>query len=211
MIVLITDPRKDDASLVKIVSEASRAIPAGKFAVLLRDKERDIYGVLDVAQKLEKTLHDHGHLFFMLRRHLRIVWEFRVDGVHMNDEKPTPKSRSSLLPGPNVLMSMPAHSDDDLAFAIENDVDWVFVSPIFATPSKGEPRGISAIATAAKIKTDHARPKIIALGGIDASNAKSCIEAGADGVAVIRSILDAADPFEATRALSDVVLGSKTR
>ncbi|MEO7109565.1 MAG: thiamine phosphate synthase [Polyangiaceae bacterium] len=208
MIVLITDPCKSDAELAKIATAACRAIPPGNFAVLFRDKVHDVYAVLDVTQKLEKIIHDHGQLFFLTRRHLRIAWEIRTDGVHMNDEKPTSLSRASLLPGPKVLLSMPAHSDDDVAHAITNDVDWIFVSPIFATPNKGQPRGLDAIRNGAKIKGDL---QIIALGGIDASNTRSCMEAGADGVAVIRAILDAPDPFDAARGLWDVVLASKQR
>jgi thiamine-phosphate pyrophosphorylase len=211
VIVLITDPRKSDDQLVEIVSDACRAIPKGELAILFRDKTRDVYGVLDVVQRLEKIVHEHGQLFFLTRRHLRIVWEMAIDGVHMNEEKLDATSRAKLLPRPDLLLSMPAHSDADVTHAIAHDVDWIFVSPIFATPEKGAPRGLDAIRNAAKIKAEHARSKIIALGGIDRTNAKSCIEAGADGVAVIRAILDAPDPFAAARALYDVVLASKQR
>jgi thiamine-phosphate pyrophosphorylase len=211
VIVLITDPRKSDDQLVEMARQACSAIPKGELAILLRDKTRDIDGVLDVAQRLEKIAHEHGQLFFMTRTHLRVAWEIAIDGVHMNEEKPGANARAKLLPGPKVMMSMPAHSDADVTHAISHDVDWVFVSPIFATPNKGAPRGLDAIRNAAKIRADHDSPKIIALGGVDASNAKSCMDAGADGVAVIRAILDAADPFAAARALSDVVLASKKR
>ncbi len=211
MIVLITDPRKSDDQLVEIVSDACRAIPKGELAILFRDKTRDVYGVLDVVQRLEKIVHEHGQLFFLTRRHLRAAWEIAVDGVHMNEEKPDATSRAKFLPATQCLISVPAHSDADVTHARAHDVDWIFVSPIFATPNKGAPRGVDAIRNAAEIKADHARSKIIALGGIDASNARSCIEAGADGVAVIRAILDAPDPFAAARSLWDVVLASKQR
>ena len=226
MIVLITDPRKSDTQLVDIASEACRAIPSGELAVLFRDNTRDAYGVFDVAQRLQKIAHNHHQLFFLTRRHLRVAWEIPVDGLHMNEEKPDATARVKLLPSPKVTMSVPAHSDADVTHAVTHEIDRVLVSPIFATPNKGEPRGLDAIRNAAKIRGDHALrlvsnhethapegriAKIIALGGIDASNAQSCIEAGADGVAVIRAILDARDPFEASRALWDAVIASKER
>jgi thiamine-phosphate pyrophosphorylase len=210
VIVLITDPRKDDDALVKIVSAACRAIPAGNFAVLLRDHSRDDLGVLDVAQKIVSLTREHGHFFLVKQNHLRIAFEVGADGVHVNDPRPNGKAFRQMA-SENVIVSAPAHSDADVTHGIERDIDWIFVSPIFETPNKGEPRGLDAIRNAAKITADHPSTKIIALGGVDASNAKSCMDAGADGVAVIRSILDAADPFAASRALADVVLASKKR
>jgi thiamine-phosphate pyrophosphorylase len=45
--------------------------------------------------------------------------------------------------------------------------------------------------------------RLYALGGITADRAGGCAKAGADGVAVIRALLDAADPARAARALYD--------
>jgi thiamine-phosphate pyrophosphorylase len=210
VIILITDPRKDDAALVKIVSDACRAIPAGKLAILLRDKTRDDFGVIDVAQRLRDITRERQQLFLVSRNHFRLAYEVGADGVHVNDPKPNGDAYREMA-SERVIVSMPAHTDEEVNHARKSKIDWVLVSPIFATPNKGEPRGLDAIRNAAKIKGDHDLPKIIALGGVDPSNAQSCIEAGADGVAVIRAILDARDPFEASRALWDAVITSKTR
>ncbi len=210
MIVLITDPRKDDAALVKIVSAGCRAIPAGELAVIFRDHSRDDFGVVDVAQKLRNVTRKHGHLFLVKQNHLRIAYEVGADGVHVSEPKPNGDTFRKMA-SPRVIVSVPAHSDDDVSHALTNEISWVLVSPIFSSPEKGAPRGLDAIRNAAKIMVDRASLRIIALGGVDASNAGSCMEAGADGVAVIRAILDAADPYEAARSLWDVVLASKTR
>lgn len=50
------------------------------------------------------------------------------------------------------------------------------------------------------------RLPIIAIGGIDATNAAAAIKAGADGVAVISAVSGAGDPEAATRELSGRVL-----
>jgi thiamine-phosphate pyrophosphorylase len=210
VIVLITDPRKSDEELAQIAGEASRAIPKGKLAIMLRDKARDDDGVLSLATKLNEIAHAHGHVFLVQDNHHRIAFEVGADGVHVTASKPKGAAYREGA-SERVIVSMPAHSDDDVKHAHQNRIDWVLVSPIFATPNKGEPRGVSAIRNAAEIKGDHERLNVIALGGVDASNAGSCIEAGADGVAVIRAILDAADPFEASRALWNAVITSKSR
>ena len=46
---------------------------------------------------------------------------------------------------------------------------------------------------------------LLGIGGIDARNAASVVEAGADGVAVITALTLAADPREAARRLREVV------
>jgi thiamine-phosphate pyrophosphorylase len=210
VIVLITDPRKDDAELLKIVSAACRAIPSGELAVIFRDHSRDDFGVVDVAQKLRDVTREHGHSFLVKQNHLRIAYEVGADGVHVSEPKPNGDTFRKMA-SPRVIVSVPAHSEADVSHALTHAINWVLVSPIFPTPEKGAPRGLDAIRNAAEIRADHELPKIIALGGIDASNARSCIEAGADGVAVIRAILHAADPFAAARSLWDVVVASKKR
>jgi thiamine monophosphate synthase len=74
------------------------------------------------------------------------------------------------------------------------------VSPIWDTPGAGTvkpaPRGVEALVRArhALDALPSVPPMLYALGGVDGSRAASCARAGADGVAVIRALLDAADP-----------------
>ena len=74
------------------------------------------------------------------------------------------------------------------------------LGPIFATPSKarlGAPLGLEPLAAVAPV----AAGRVLAIGGIDAERAAAVRAAGACGVAVIRAILDAADPGTAAAAL----------
>jgi thiamine-phosphate pyrophosphorylase len=78
------------------------------------------------------------------------------------------------------------------AMAAESEgATYLGAGPIWDTPSKpdAEPaiglEGLRAIADAVSIP-------VVAIGGVDASNARACIEAGATGVAVVRAAADAA-------------------
>lgn len=199
MIVLVTDPSKSDAELVRIFERACDAVPAGSLAILLRDKERDVYGVLDVATKLSELACAHGQMFFVLRRHFRLAFEVFTSGVHVGSELADVAVVRS--PPSRAIVTASAHSDDEVKRAMQADVDWLYVSPIFETPAKGPARGLSAIRNAREIVGDRGAPRIVALGGVDIENAASCIEAGADGVAVIRAILHASDPRAAAQKL----------
>lgn len=65
--------------------------------------------------------------------------------------------------------------------------DAALLAPVFASPGKGAPLGVGAITDAAR------RVPVIALGGVDATNARACFDAGASGVAAIRACLDQPD------------------
>ena len=73
----------------------------------------------------------------------------------------------------------------------ESVADYIGAGPIWETPSKPDAdpaiglAGLSEICAAVRIP-------VIAIGGIDVTNAADCIRAGAAGVAVIRAARDAA-------------------
>ena len=73
--------------------------------------------------------------------------------------------------------------------ALAADADYLGVGPIWETPSKPDadpPIGLEGLRS---ICVSVAVP-VVAIGGIDASNAGECIRAGAAGVAVIRAATD---------------------
>jgi thiamine-phosphate pyrophosphorylase len=73
--------------------------------------------------------------------------------------------------------------------AVAADADYLGVGPIWATPSKEDAEPPIGLAELGRICRAVTIP-VIAIGGIDASNAGDCIRAGAAGVAVIRAATD---------------------
>ena len=73
--------------------------------------------------------------------------------------------------------------------AVEADADYLGVGPIWETPSKADADPALGLEELARIAAAVAVP-VIAIGGIDASNAADCIRAGASGVAAIRAATD---------------------
>jgi thiamine-phosphate pyrophosphorylase len=77
------------------------------------------------------------------------------------------------------------------ARAAEERADYIGAGPVWATLSKPDadpPIGLDGLRElCAAVSTP-----VVAIGGIDASNAAECIGAGAAGVAVIRAATDAA-------------------
>jgi thiamine-phosphate pyrophosphorylase len=82
-------------------------------------------------------------------------------------------------------LSVAAHDLAGLEIAVRDGATAALVSPIYATPGKGAPRGPAWLAEA---RARAAHVLVYALGGIDAERAVECAGAGAHGVAAIRSV-----------------------
>jgi thiamine-phosphate pyrophosphorylase len=77
------------------------------------------------------------------------------------------------------------------ARAADGPADYIGAGPVWATPSKPDadpPIGLEGLREICEAVS----APVVAIGGVDASNAADCIRAGATGVAVIRAARDAA-------------------
>jgi thiamine-phosphate pyrophosphorylase len=120
-----------------------------------------------------------------------------ADGVHLPGGGDVAAARRRL---PNGLIGASAHSPGEAAAQLAAGADYVTASPVFLTASKpgyGPAIGLPGLAAAVAA----ARGPVIALGGIDETNAAACLAAGARGIAVMGEIMRAADPEAAVRNL----------
>lgn len=111
------------------------------------------------------------------------------DGVHLAAADAVPAVRPRLV-------GRSCHSSEELARAAAEGCDYATLSPIFASPSKpgyGPALGVDAL-------RDAPLP-VYALGGVDPSNARACVDAGAAGVAVMGYVMRADDPAVAVKEL----------
>ena len=92
--------------------------------------------------------------------------------------------------GGNALIGQSAHNAAEIEQAAAMGADYVTLSPIFATISKP---GYGPALGYAMLRRTWPVP-VLALGGIDASNAAQCLAAGAAGVAVMGGAMRAPDP-----------------
>jgi thiamine-phosphate pyrophosphorylase len=89
---------------------------------------------------------------------------------------------------------------DDLAraeIAVETGADYVAFGSFY--PSATKPAARHADIDLLRRARSLGLP-VVAIGGIDAGNARALVDAGADAVAVIRDVFDRSDPADITRA-----------
>ena len=216
IVVLVTDPRYDLTQTSTTIREAAAALGGRRVLVQLRDKEATSESLLAQAHALRLVTREVGARL-VVNGPLAIARHSGADGVHLPGrrsastiERACAAAREHL--GHLALVTVAAHDDDDVRNAALAGASAVVVSPIFATPGKGTPRGIAALSTA-RATADAARHDpplaIYALGGVTGANAAACIEAGADGVAAIRALYE--DGAELLRALAALERSSGQR
>jgi len=119
-------------------------------------------------------------------------------GVHVGvDDIPARALRSVVPPG--FIIGASVGSDDEVAGA--DGADYVGIGPVFATASKADAGDAIGIAEFIRLAKRTGLPAV-AIGGIDPSNYRQLLDAGADGIAVIRAIFSATDVTRAAQALS---------
>jgi thiamine-phosphate pyrophosphorylase len=195
-ILLITDAAFADDAVLRAIETVGEVAPPGTFAVQLRDRAKTGEERAAWARLLrERTRARHAAL--VVNGDLGLARAVGADGVHFGAHA----TQESIAAAAGFWRSVAAHTDDDVAAARQARVDAVLVSPVFESPGKGPPRGVAALERAVTIADGQLA--VIALGGVGASEARACFDAGAHGVAAIRALLCAVDPASAARAMLD--------
>jgi thiamine-phosphate pyrophosphorylase len=117
-----------------------------------------------------------------------------AEGVHLGHRSPPANRIRPWYPG---WLGMSCHSENDLKRAQETKADYAVLSPVYGVPEKGSPLGPALFARWVAGTT----LPVVALGGIEATNAGSLAGSGAVGLAVVRALRNASDGTGAARAL----------
>jgi thiamine-phosphate pyrophosphorylase len=103
-----------------------------------------------------------------------------ADGVHLRADGP-PVSRVRPLGPAGWIVGRSTHAGGEVVLA--RDADYMIFGPVFPTASKpgASATGLDALRVVAATST----ALVVAIGGVDGTNAAACIGAGAAGVAAI--------------------------
>ena len=193
---LVTDRAATAARpLLDVVGEA---LGAGVRAVQLRERGLGTRELLDLAICLRELTSRHGALLLVNDR-VDVALACGADGAHLPVSSFSVADARALLP-PGSIVGVSTHSVAEVRVAAKDGADFAVLGPIFDTPSKrefGPPLGLDVLEEAC---APGSLP-VIAIGGVDASNVAACRAHGAEGIAVIRALMSAADPASAARAL----------
>jgi thiamine-phosphate pyrophosphorylase len=199
---LVTDPGIPDGRTLTDVVLA--AVQGGVGCVQLREKHSTTRDFLAQAMALQAVLGPRG-IPLVINDRIDIALACRAQGVHLGQSDMPPALARRMLP-PEVFIGWSVESLDDVARSATQPVDYLGVSPVFATPTKTDtltPWGLDGLRRA---RAATGLP-LVAIGGIGITNARAVLSAGADGIAVVSALCAAADPCSAAMALRSICDG----
>jgi thiamine-phosphate pyrophosphorylase len=167
-------------ALVEDLEAAKHAVESGATVVQLRRKGT-------TTDELVEAGRDFGDLgvTFVVNDDVEAAVRLGADGVHLGQDDEG--AERALEAG--LLLGLSASTRREAAVAEYRGAGYIGAGPVWTTPSKPDAAPAIGLDGLREICQSVSVP-VVAIGGIDASNAADCIRAGATGVAVIRALAE---------------------
>jgi thiamine-phosphate diphosphorylase len=173
--------------IVEDAETARAASEGGATVIQLRLKGVPTLEVVERGRPVAEVARSAG-IAFVVNDDVEAALALNADGVHLGRGD----RGAELARATGLLLGLSAASVYEAIAGVEQGADYVGAGPVWPTPTKtdaGEPIGLDGLAAICEA----VGVPVVAIGGIDASNAGDCLNAGATGVAVVRASADARD------------------
>jgi thiamine-phosphate pyrophosphorylase len=184
-----------------------QVIEGGATCLQVRCKDESTRSFMEFARRVMTGVGETA-VPVIINDRLDIALALGAAGVHLGGED-MPVADARRVAGSGLVIGASAEDVETARRAGRDGADYVGVGAIFPSPSKPEKRPISLDILRA-IRVEITLP-IVAIGGIDESNASVPVKNGADGVAVISALRQCLVPREAALRLRAAVDKAKKR
>ncbi|WP_232699371.1 thiamine phosphate synthase [Brevibacillus daliensis] len=186
--------------LREILPVLQQVVQGGADTIHLREKHRTdkemeawLHAITSVVPK-EKVI---------INERIVLAQVYGCKGVHLGQqaisEITTSKSKVALA---DQLLGCSIHNMDELHRSMQIRPSYLIAGHIYETKSKpgSPPRGLELLRELKSIlASSYQSIPLLAIGGIKPEHVAHVLEAGADGIAVMSTIMEANDPFEMTK------------
>ena len=188
----------DEPDTGRLLARTRPLLGAGIAMLQYRNKIADAALRMDQAQALAKACHE-SRTPFIVNDDWKLALAVDADGAHLGEDDGELREARAAL-GPRRLLGASCYGRLDLAErAAMAGADYLAFGAFF--PSGTKPGARRADPGLLREAAKFGLPQV-AIGGITPDNADSLIHAGADLVAVIGAVFDAADPVAIVRAFN---------
>lgn len=154
------------------------------------------------ARKCQKLCQQYN-VPFIVNDDVELAIKLRADGVHIGQEDfPVSMVRKKIG---TMILGVSVHSQAELQTALQYGADYVGIGPIFSTTSKSDAKPPSGTDFLQQVRRQYPELPIVAIGGINCSNARTVFKAGVDGIAVISAICESEDIFNTVSTFKSFV------
>ncbi|MDP4145543.1 MAG: thiamine phosphate synthase [Bacillota bacterium] len=172
-----------DRNFIEVMQQAAEG---GVDAIILREKDLPYEELLPIAEEVKRVIANTKTLL-IINSSLQVAKDVQAHGYHSSFN-----AFMGNKPNFNGELGVSVHTLEEAVAAEEKGADYLLVSHIFETDCKKglAPKGIGVIEEVRKA----VKIPIIALGGINLNNAEQVLLAGANGFAVMSSIMKDESP-----------------
>ena len=197
---LVTDRSlMHDRPIEWIVEEA---VKGGATMVQLREKECSTSDFIALGRRLMALL-EPFQVPLIINDRVDVALAIDAPGVHIGQSDMSYADARRLL-GADKIIGLSVGKQKQVLEAHLLDVDYIGISPVFATPTKTDtarPFGLDGLTTAIQ-RTIHPS---VAIGGMNDETIAEVMQTGVNGVAVVSAIVSAPSPSEAAAHLAQLV------
>lgn len=187
--LISSEPAQGDALFMQTLRSC---LHAGIKLIQLRAKTLSDDHYRRLAEQALAVCQSHGAQL-VLNSTPELVQRLGAQGLHLTSERLMKLSTRPLAN--DIWVAASCHNAAELAHAERIGVDFVVVSPVLPTPS--HPGAVSLGWEGLKHLTEQATIPVYALGGMESRHLLTAYQHGAQGIASLRAIWDAAQPARA--------------
>jgi thiamine-phosphate pyrophosphorylase len=179
-----------------------QAVKGGAAYVQLREKDVSTRFFVEEAKRIKKLLEQY-RVPLIINDRVDVALACGAEGVHIGQED-MPYEIVRKLMGQKAIIGLSVETWEDVKAGQKMDVNYIGVSPVFSTPTKTDTKGVWGLEGLAKIKAFSRHP-LVAIGGINESNIREVVKAGADCIAVVSAICASPDSEAAARRINEII------
>ncbi|MBA2339688.1 MAG: thiamine phosphate synthase [Pyrinomonadaceae bacterium] len=182
----ITDRR---ISGLSHAAQVERLCAGGATFIQLREKHlspREFYR--EAVEALEVARSHNARLIINDRADIALA--LRADGVHFGQDDLPPEAARALL-GEDFIIGYSTHNIEQAVAVAKLPINYIAIGPIFSTASKENPDPIVGLDGLRRVRAELGESvPLVAIGGINFTNARNVISSGASAIAIISYLLE---------------------
>jgi len=180
--------------------QTKRLIAGGARLIQLREKRASSRVFYDDAAAAVEAARS-ADVKLIINDRVDVAFALQADGVHLGqDDMPVEPARRLL--GRDALIGFSTHNLEQAREALRLPIDYLAFGPIFLTSTKSNPDPVAGLDQLRHVCSLAGSLPVVAIGGINRSNAREVLAEGADAVAVISALV--ANPTQIAENLREL-------
>jgi thiamine-phosphate pyrophosphorylase len=180
----ITDSRLTNLSHTE---QVKKLIAGGAKFIQLREKyaaPKDFFADAQNALKIARK----NSVKIIINDRVDIALALNADGVHLGQDDLPPAEARKIL-GEKAIIGFSTHTVEQALEAVKMPIDYAAIGPVFATQTKEKPDQTVGLKGIKNVRQTIEKFPLVAIGGISKESFREVFEAGADSLAIIKSVL----------------------